>query len=227
MNPRLCIRVLALCAAAVLLAPAQGATTKEQLAEAMSHDGLQKANVKGLDLMYTRPGATLAAYTRVKIDPIEVSFSKNWDPKRPGSNFRISKEDREDIRTGVAKVVLEEFTRELQAKSGYQVVTESGPDVLRVKATIVNLYVNAPDTQSPGVRTYVASAGEMSLVAELFDSETGQVLARVVDRSEARNIGSMTWANSASNAFEARDIAAAWARVLRQSLDKAKGIGKK
>ena len=227
MNPSLCIRVLALCAAAVLLAPAQGATTKEQLAEAMSHDGLQKANVKGLDLMYTRPGATLAAYTRVKIDPIEVSFSKNWDPKRPGSNFRISKQDREDIRTGVAKVVLEEFTRELQAKSGYQVVTETGPDVLRVKATIVNLYVNAPDTKSPGVRTYVASAGEMSLVAELFDSESGQVLARVVDRSEARNIGSMTWANSASNAFEARDIAAAWARVLRQSLDKAKGIGKK
>lgn len=166
-----------------------------------------------------RPGPTVRS--------IDVSFSKNWDPKRPGSNFRISKQDREDIRTGVAKVVLEEFTRELQAKSGYQVVTETGPDVLRVKATIVNLYVNAPDTKSPGARTYVASAGEMSLVAELFDSESGQVLARVVDRSEARNIGSMTWANSASNAFEARDIAAAWARVLRQSLDKAKGIGKK
>ena len=161
------------------------------------------------------------------VDPIDVSFSKNWDPKRPGSNFRISKEDREDIRTGVAKVVLEEFTRELQAKSGYQVVTETGPDVLRVKATIVNLYVNAPDTKSPGARTYVASAGEMSLVAELFDTESGQVLARVVDRSEARNIGSMTWANSASNAFEARDIAAGWARLLRQGLDKAKGIGKK
>jgi hypothetical protein len=102
------------------------------------------------------------------------------------------------------------------------VVNESGPDVLRVKASIVNLYVNAPDTMTAGrSRTYVVSAGEMTLIAELFDSESGAVLARVVDRQEARESQPMTLSSGMENAAEARAIASAWARILRDRLDKA------
>jgi len=218
--------MLALCGTLVLT-NAMAAPDK-RLEEAMSHDGLSKISVKGIGLAYARPGATLAGYTRVKIDPVEVAFDKNWDPKKPGSNFKLDATDRENIRTGVAKIVLEEFVRELQSKNAYPVVTESGPDVLRVKINIVNLYVNAPDVMTPGrTRTYTVSAGQMTLIAELFDSESGQVLARVVDTREARNTGTMQLSNSVVNASEARDIASAWARILHNGLDKARGIGKK
>lgn len=219
--------IVALLASAFLLAPAF-ADSKAELEEAMSADGLQKIKVKGIDLAYGRPGATLAVYNRVMLDPVEVAFHKNWDPEKAGSRFKLTTEERENIKTGVAKLVRDEFVKELQTKSSYQVVDAPGDDVLRVRANIANLYVNAPDTMTAGrTKTYTVSAGEMTLIMELYDSGTGQVLARVIDRREARDTGMMTLTNSVVNASEARLIASSWARILRTRLDAAHGIGKK
>ena len=217
--------MLALCLA-LPGAAAFGANAK--LEEAMSHDGLQKISIKGIDLAYARPGAKLSTYKQVMIDPVQVAFSKSWAPKRTGSSLPLSEADRERIRSGVAKIVHEAFVRELQSNSGYQVVSAPGADVLRVRPDIANLYISAPDTGSPGrSRTYVVSAGEMTLVAELFDSETGQVQARLVDRREARETGRLQLTGAMENADEARSIAAAWAKILRTAMDRAHGIGGK
>lgn len=227
MNSHRFTRFLAMVAALVLPALAFGAS-KADLDAAMSHDGLKPIRVKGLDAAYARPGATLAGYSRVRLDPVEVAFHKDWNPTRTGSRIKLSAEERESIRAGVAKIVQEEIAKALQDKGAYPVVNEAGPDVLRIRAHIVNLYVNAPEGLSGGrSRTYTVSAGEMTLFMELFDSETGQVLARVVDRREARSTGALTLSSSAVNADEARAIASAWARILRNGLDKAHGIGKK
>jgi len=53
------------------------------------------------------------------------------------------------------------------------------------------------------------------------------VLARVVDRREARRSATWNLATSATNAEQARSAAANWARILRNRLDKAHEIGKK
>jgi hypothetical protein len=214
--------------AAALVTSGAFATKPSELAEAMSHDGLQKISVKGLDLAYALPGATLAGYRRVQLDPVQVAFRKDWDPTRTGSRMRLSTEERENIRAGLAQVVQEAFVTELQRHNSYPVVDEAGPDVLRVKVHIVDLYVNAPDTPTAArSSTYVMSAGEMSLFAELSDAETGQTLVRVVDRREARDTGQLKLTNAVLNRGEAQDIAAAWARILRRALDKAHGIGTK
>ena len=52
----------------------------DQLNEAMSYDGLQKVKVKDIDLAYALPGASLAEYHSVIIDPVYVAFAKNWRP---------------------------------------------------------------------------------------------------------------------------------------------------
>jgi hypothetical protein len=217
--------LLALC---VALPGAAACGANAKLDEAMSHDGLQKIGVKGIDLAYARPGAKLSTYKRVMIDPVQVAFSKSWAPKRTGSSLPLSEADRERIRSGVARIVHEEFVRELQSNSGYQVVHAAGADVLRVKPNIANLYISAPDSGGTGrSRTYVVSAGEMTLVAELFDSESGQVQARLVDRREARETGRLQLTGAMENADEARAIAASWARILRTAMDRAHGIGGK
>lgn len=219
-----CLQVAALMAAAALATNAW-AGSKEQFDEAMSADGLQKIKVKGIDVAYALPGATLAGYNKVIVDPIDVAFHKDWNPEKTGSRFKLSTEERENIRTGVGKLVHEEFVKELQKNNSYQVVTEPGPDVLRVQAMIINLYVNAPDTMTSGrSRTYTVSAGEMTLVIQLHDSESGAVIARAVDRREANDTGMMQLSNSVVNASEARFIASSWAKILKNSLDKAHGI---
>lgn len=226
MNRRRWGRV-AVCVGGALLALTAHAATERKMDESSSIDGLQVVKVKGIDVAYARPGASLAAYSRVKIDPVEVAFRKDWDPARTGSSFKLSAEERESIRAGVAKIVHEEFVRELGRGGGYPVVDEAAPDVLRVKARIIDLYVNAPDTLSAGrSRTYVLSAGEMTLAAELFDSESGELIARVADRREARGTGRLQLSSSVVNAGEAATIASAWARILRKQLDQARSIGK-
>jgi beta-galactosidase GanA len=218
----------ALALAAVLPSVTHAVEPRAQIEEAMSHDGLEKIKVKGIDLAYSRPGATLAGYNKLIIDPVEVAFRKDWDPNRTGSRMKVDAKDRENIRSGVAKVVQEEFAKEIGKGGTYQIVTEAGPDVLRLRASIADLYVNAPDTMSPGrTRTYTVSAGEMTLVAELVDSESGQVISRVIDRRESQGTGMMTLTNSVVNRQEAGIIASSWARILRKQLDAAHGIGRK
>jgi len=201
------------------------AATKKEIDQALSDGGLQKLKVKDIELAYARPGASLAAYKRVKLDPVEVEFRKAKDPARTGSAIKLSDEEREKIRSNVARAVQEEFAKELQKNSTYQLATDAGPDVLRVKPRILDLYVNAPDVGQARARTLVSSAGEMTLVAELADSASGQVLARVADRRDASKEGRMYLVNGTVNEQEARKIAAGWARTLRKALDKAHGIG--
>jgi len=227
------MRNIASLKAACLIAIALGVTgsfaaTKDDVDEAMSRGGLQRISVKGLELAYARPGATLAAYKRVKLDPVEVEFDKAWDPEKTGSRIKLSSEEREKIRAGVAKVVEEEFAKAVQKGGTYQIASESAADVLRVKASILNLYVNAPSAGGAGrSRTYVSSAGKMTLIAELADGASGQVLARVADRREANASGArrMELADRMMNEDAARQVAAEWARILRKALDKARAIG--
>ena len=118
------------------------------------------------------------------------------------------------------------FRRELERKGGYPLVDEPGEDVLRVRAQIVDLYINAPETNSPGItRVYVLNAGEMTLMAELYDSRTNAILARVVDRERGLERGDNEFqiANRVTNTAEADRILSNWALRLRKALDKARG----
>jgi len=209
-------------ALSVLPAPA-GAASGATVEEAMSYDGLQKTSIQGVDLAYVRPGASLAGYTQVLLDPVGVAFHKDWNPNRTGSRMKLTDSDRENIRARISKLVNDEFVRTLAARGGYPTVSAPGPNVLRVKADVINVYITAPGVMTAGrTRTYTATAGQMTLVAELFDSQTGEVLARIIDHRGATNTrGRMTQSTSVSNAAEGRIIASRWAGLLRSALDKA------
>jgi hypothetical protein len=91
----------------------------------------------------------------------------------------------------------------------------------------VNVYLNAPDAGSAArTRTFVSTAGEMTLMAELSDSTSGEVLVRIADRREATTTGArLGRTNGMVNENEAREIVSQWARILRRSLDRAHGTG--
>jgi hypothetical protein len=189
-----------------------------------SWEGLKKVKRPGLDQVYVREGVTLAKYKRVMLDPVEVSFDKNWNP-RGSTGSRLDAADPVAIREGLAKLARDVFRRELERKNGYPLVDEPGEDVLRVRAKIVDLYINAPEVDTPGItRTYVVNAGEMTLVAELYDSQTNALIARVVDRERGleRGLNELQIANRVTNTAEADRILSGWANRLRRALDQAR-----
>lgn len=187
-------------------------------------DGLDKVEVKGIDVTYKRPGASMDGYTKIKIGSITVSFNKNWEKTPlPGTRFKLRAEDAQKIKDRLAAAMREEFTAALKA-GGYEVVDSSGEDVLEFAAAITDLYVNKPQVASAArADTYAVSAGEMVLVAELRDSPSGEVLVRAYDRGEARETISPHFITSSENELEAHKILSEWAKILVRQLDAARG----
>lgn len=182
-------------------------------------DGLSLVKLKGMDAAYVRPGADFTVYHKIIIDPIEVAFAKDWD-KKTTNNQKVSAEKLEEIKTKLGKLAAETFAEVFSKDNGMQVVTEPGPDVLRFSSAIVDLWPRAVDNQDPGrTYTFTTSAGSAVLYAELRDSETNQLIGRVVDGREARNSGTMRWTNSVENSAEARTMVSDWARILRKRYD--------
>jgi len=185
-------------------------------------DGLNRVDTKKVGLLYKAPQADFGGYSKFSIDPVIVEFSKNWKPER-GSVHKIDRVDRDGIKKGVAELFQQVLTEELQGKGGYAIVTEPGPDVLRLSPAIADLYINAPDTNYAGrSTTYTVSAGEMTLVMELRDSETGDLLARVIDKQASRDSEWLMWTNKVTNTAEAKQIMTKWAKLLREGLDNAR-----
>ena len=103
-------------------------------------------------------------------------------------------------------------------------VAASGDDVLHIRAAVINVYVNAPDTMSSGMsRSYTMDAGQATVVMDASDSVTGQSLARVVDTQRGMDNGRLTWTTSVSNSAEARRIAGLWAAAIVRGLDRVNG----
>jgi hypothetical protein len=188
-------------------------------------DGLVLQTGTRLGAVWVKPDAEIVAYRSVMIDPVEVSFARNWDPNRGGRSQlgRLDAGDMAAIQAGVADLFRETFRAELE-RGGYQLVDVAGPDTLRVTAAIVDLYVNAPDTMTAGrSRTYTANSGRMTLVAELRDSMTGEILARAVDARSGRSTGTWNVTNRVTNTADARRAMGIWATALRQALDEMYG----
>jgi hypothetical protein len=189
-------------------------------------DGLQLRKSKKVDRLYVRPEATLTGYKRLRLERLEVHFAKDWNPNqsRSGSE-RLTTEDFDKIKKGLADEFAGTFAKVL-AKGGYTIVNESGPDVLDVTPLIVDLYIAAPQKMTAGrSRTYTADPGHMTLVAELRDSQTGQILARALDAQRASSSGTFQWATTGSNLAAANRIIERWAEELRDALDEANGRG--
>jgi hypothetical protein len=185
-------------------------------------DGLVRQPGTRLDAVFLLPGAEteLAAVRSVMIDPVSVSFARDFDPNRGTRSLarRVSADDLVAIQEGLADLFREVFS-EVLAAGGYEVVTAPGPDTLRVTAGIVDLFINAPDTAMGATRTYTANTGRMTLVMELRDSVSGELLARAVDSRTGRGGEFWTINNRVTNTAEARRAIRTWAEALRRGLD--------
>jgi hypothetical protein len=181
-------------------------------------DGLVKVQSPRVDSVYAAPGLSLARYRRVMLDNVDVAFRHDWQTRHP----QIPAEEVAAIRHGAASLFRVEFSNALE-KGGYPIANEPAPDVLRVAASIVDLDFVAPNAGAGAAQnSFVVSSADMSLVAELRDSQSGAMLARVADQKRGRSYGNLQVADQKTNTAEARAAFAAWAGMLRDALDAAR-----
>lgn len=188
-------------------------------------DGLHLAKNSKVRIAYVKPGATLADYRRVMLLDCYVDFVEDWqrdyNMDQVGLSGRVSDKDAERIKRDLAAEFRKVFTDELTRK-GYPVVEAAAPDVLLLRPALINVDVTAPDIATSGrSRTFVESAGAMTLYMEIYDATTETLLARVID-PQADDSAFASQANRVTNKAAADRILRDWAELLAKRLGDVK-----
>ena len=217
--------VLALTCVAIM----SSAVAQSENSSGASYEGLVLSEDSNVDSLYVLPEADFSGYTKVIVLEADIAFKKNWqrDQNRNSRGARVTDKDVVRIIDTSKDLFEHVFTDKLEA-GGYTVVSDAAEDVLLVKPSIINLDITSPDVSRNTAgqsRSYNTGAGEATLYVELYDSVTGQILARATDRQIDRDT-SMRWglpATSVSNQQEAIRVFGYWAGLLVDGLDAARG----
>lgn len=224
------IRVSQFVAWSVMLMVAAGVSLAKTDFPETTDDGLTKVKSKNADVLYVKEGATLEGYKRIALLEPYVAFRKDWMKDQNQNRIRdlsnrVSEKDMDRIKKELAAEFMRVFTKELSEEGGYEITEESASDVLVLRPAIVNLDVNAPDLRNASMmRSYVSSAGEMTLYLELHDGVTGDIIAKAIDERDDNRAGGGQRANSVTNRSAADRILKIWANSMRKALDEANEI---
>lgn len=202
---------------------ASGLCVAQQKRPEFTIEGLQLAEDSNLALVYTQPGTVWSQYSKIYLDDAYIAFKKDWQNEQnrndPG---KISADDMTKIKVELSSLFNEVFSETLE-EGGYELVLETGADVLLIRPAIIGLDIVSPETNSSdNTRTYSETAGEMTLYMELYDSVSGDILAKALDRKEDRKTGYFEWQNRVTNRAAANRILKVWANVLKEGLDDAR-----
>ena len=142
-----------------------------------NYEGLTEVRVQSLDHAQLRTNVVFSVYTGVILGKVELAFRT---PDRSAQQFPLSDEQKDSLNAALTSAFLSEFVN----MQNLELVSAPGRDVLRLSIRLQDITA-AISTDSGSNRGRAAMAlqavGEVTLVLELFDSQTGEILARAVD----------------------------------------------
>ena len=190
----------------------------------VTHDGLVRVKKSVADAAWVKPDFDLTPYTKLMIVSGGVSFKKlkpvnKFEARQGGSEFPVSEENQQKFKD----VMKEEFVKELSKLKRYQIVDKPGPDVLMLIGTVIDVVSSVPpDVNSASFAgrggVYLTSVGDATLVIELRDSESNEVLGRAADRRAAESPFAFE-VNNVTAWTQVHLLAQAWASTLRKRLE--------
>ena len=191
-------------------------------------DGLYRVDNSLVALAYMKPDMDLRGYTALMIDPVAVAYQRDPGGRTTSAgggaqNFALNTTQMGNLKSWFQEAVVEA----LSGDGGYRIVDAPGPDVLRITAELIDLIVRIP-TQRTGGRGGMAvrSYGEVTLVLEARDSQSGEILARAADRRDptgnptdelVRVVPGFVRSNT-------RTLFEFWAGILRERLDELRQV---
>jgi len=154
--------------------------------------------------VYVSPGADFGVYAKLMATPLEIYYPDNAPAPTEAEIERLRQIFREAFLTEIG--------------DDYEIVTEPGPDVMRVLAQIIDLKVLGPlgTFEASGRLREVVTKGQLTLLMEFQDSVTDRVLARVGEAEE----GDSTAITAEESSWTEVEVAAKrWAGLFRTFLD--------
>ena len=130
---------------------------------------------------YVKPDLDLTKYKKVKVKPLDISNAEVLKPSwEQGDTEEWSFE--EGVGEEIQKLFMDAMREQLEHVSGYPIVTESGPDVLRVEVEVLSITpYTKPGSKSgdEGHQIETLGSGDLVISAEFRDSQTRELLILV------------------------------------------------
>jgi len=185
-------------------------------------DGLVRIDNARFAGAWIDPDVDLKQYTKIIPGGAEFEFrnvqkmSASAARRANEREFWISDSDKQRL----ADTVTEVFEEELQKSKYFTVTDEPAPDALIIVGGLQDIVSQVPPEDVGRSEVWLRSVGEATLVIELRDSLSNEVVYRAVERRAAENAGNqMIRANTATTWAEVRRWARRWAVRLREGLD--------
>jgi hypothetical protein len=213
-------------AASIVLA-ASTAFAKPRLATGedaeVTFDGLHRVDKTLMSAAWVKPDIDLKPYTKlmlvgagISFKPVDDAGERWWPGRSDQTEFPISPEAQERVRSELR----EAFAKEIARNERYEIVTEPGPGVLMLVGAVIDVVSRVPPVNQCVGRcdVYLTDVGEATVVLELRDSVSNEVLARAADRRVAEAAFPID-ANTVTVWPEVRRLAQTWARMVRNRLE--------
>jgi len=224
--------LVALGAAGILAgcASASGPPTLQTGPDAeVTADGLYRMDNSLVALAWMKPDIDLRGYNAIMLDPVTVAYQKDPGSRRTATsigvgtpNFALSPSQMENLKSWFQEVVADVLTED----DGYRIVDTPGPDVLRISADLIDLIVRVPTQPRAGRgRLFTTSYAVVTLIVEVRDSESGEILARAADRRDpTTGGGELVEVSSTFVRSDVRRLFRYWAGIMRERLDQLREV---
>jgi hypothetical protein len=172
-------------------------------------DTYRKVPDSKVDSAYAKPGIDFSRYRKLQPVPLEIYYYEGQVEPDPSDLARI----RRIFRTAFLAAIGDD----------YALVEEPGPDVLHVRASLVDLELSPVPGEMPlkGRAAALIAEGHLTFFMELSDSLSGEVLVRAADQGmDAGPVGVSTMDRD----WTRTEVAAErWAGLFRGFLDQNLG----
>lgn len=182
----------------------------------VTEEGLHRVDPSIMEAAWVRPDLDLSRYSRILLVPTGVQFrevaDRRYNVRTRGSvtEFPLDDEKKEWLRGVWRRAVDERFAQELS----YEVHDAAGPDVLVVQGLVADVVSRIPPELVSSDYSLIRDPWSVTVVLELRDGRTAELLARTIDRRNAEGLVEVgtVWVRT-------EDLVDVWAQGLFDRLE--------
>ena len=192
----------------------------------ITFDGLHAVQNSTATKAWAMPGLDLSGYNKIMFEGAGIEFRPGGESGRTSASrskagpYEVTEEQKARFR----QVVGETLQDELGKSERFTLVNEAGPDVLLIRAALLDVVSYVPPETVGRSEVYLTQIGAVTLVLEIRDSITDAILVRAIDNSIIGDDRVMTRSNRVTNATEVKRVIRRWSSTLRERLDSFSGF---
>jgi hypothetical protein len=196
------------------VAPVTQASSKsEQSVEALARSsGLRRLPDSVMDNAWVRPDVDFGKYRAVLVMPLDLAYRQK--PRKSHNEFPLTHEQK----LALNEVVPAALASELDELKGLKLTDKRGRRVLVLETALIDIVSHVPSEPVGRGASFVRVIGEATIVVELRDSMTDEVVARAIERREVTS-NSVHRSNRVWNRSEVRHAAERMSASLRRQVE--------